>query len=315
MKIDPRAELPAEIARVTEPGHDETASSTHLACLPSGSVEVIIDRPNSRTKIIGVEAADLDSPLVQGLVDLTDDEDSNFDKLVLYARDQTEVPWVRAGFLREAELDGFFVDGTPAQLWARFGSRRERTEDEAHHHEVVAGCLEKTPAPPAPMPRGLRYRIAGVGDAARIGRILRETFPEYPSRLDDMTLASKIRSGTSLFAVIETSMGSIVAVASAEMDHERQNAEMTDCATLPEHRGQGLMRQLLWRLEQDLATRTPITSLYTLARAGEFGMNATFARLGYSFTGRLINNCRMPTGWESVNAWCRNSAVPLRVDG
>jgi hypothetical protein len=37
-------------------------------------------------------------------------------------------------------------------------------------------------------------------------------------------------------------------------------------------------------------------------------VNCAFAKLGYKYTGRLVNNCRMPTGWESMNVWCKTSS-------
>ena len=101
----------------------------------------------------------------------------------------------------------------------------------------------------------------------------------------------------------------MVAAASAEIDHCNKNAEMTDCATRPSARGQGLMAYLLWMLENDLQELYNITDLYTIARADEVGMNCVFSKLGYIYDGRLVNNCRMPNGWESMNVWCRQTSL------
>jgi putative beta-lysine N-acetyltransferase len=101
----------------------------------------------------------------------------------------------------------------------------------------------------------------------------------------------------------------MAAVASAEIDGARRNAEMTDCATRPSERGRGLMVWILRALERDLAREEGIIDLYTLARADEVGMNCAFAKLGYDYTGRLVNNCRMPNGWESMNVWCRTASA------
>ena len=83
---------------------------------------------------------------------------------------------------------------------------------------------------------------------------------------------------------------------------------MTDCATRPDQRGGGHMAYLLHRLAQDVRKERGITDLYTLARADEVGMNCVFGKLGYVYTGRLVNNCRMPNGWESMNVWCKSTA-------
>ena len=63
-------------------------------------------------------------------------------------------------------------------------------------------------------------------------------------------------------------------------------------------------------LEHEQYITGRIHDLYTLARADEVGMNCVFAKLGYAYTGRLVNNCRMPNGWESMNIWCKSADAP-----
>jgi hypothetical protein len=43
-----------------------------------------------------------------------------------------------------------------------------------------------------------------------------------------------------------------------------------------------------------------------IARAPSFGMNITFARMGYSFAGRLINNTNIGGQFEDMNVWHKN---------
>jgi hypothetical protein len=68
------------------------------------------------------------------------------------------------------------------------------------------------------------------------------------------------------------------------------------------------MSVILRNLERDLADEFGITDVYTIARANQAGMNCSFAKLGYTYTGRLVNNCRMPEGYESMNVWCRDAS-------
>ena len=54
---------------------------------------------------------------------------------------------------------------------------------------------------------------------------------------------------------------------------------------------------------------------FTLARAREIGVNCAFKKLGYCFGGRLKKNSLMPTGYESMNVWYKDSALlDLRFD-
>ena len=94
----------------------------------------------------------------------------------------------------------------------------------------------------------------------------------------------------------------LVALSSAEVDHDSRTVEMTDFATLPEFTGNSFASHLLERMEQDMKTRA-IRTAYTIARAISTGMNITFARAGYTYTGRLINNTNIAGNIESMNVW------------
>lgn len=302
----------AEARRVEEIFGPDAATASLAAVdveFAPGPAQLALDRPNRRVKAIGASAEDLGDPALRQLESLVrDHEETGLDKLIVYARGGDEMPWVRRGYFREGHIERFFADRAPAHLWSRFAGDRDETPEEAAHDEAVRACLAKDPRiPPDPVP-GYRYRVATEEDVPALGVLLRDTFPEYPTSIDDQALAEKVRLGENLFGVLETVDGQFAAAASAEIDALNRSAEMTDCATAPDHRGQGLMGRLLWQLEESLYAARRITDLYTLARAGQMGMNSTFSRLGYSFCGRLVNNCRMPTGFESMNVWCRSSA-------
>jgi putative beta-lysine N-acetyltransferase len=133
------------------------------------------------------------------------------------------------------------------------------------------------------------------------------TFKDYPTPISPDQISAAIHERTSHFRIVRDSTGALVACASAEIHHTRRSAELTDCATREDQRGKGLMSYILHALEEDLASDFSITDVYTIARAYEPGMNCSFAKLGYRYTGRLVNNCRMPDGFESMNVWCRNT--------
>ena len=94
----------------------------------------------------------------------------------------------------------------------------------------------------------------------------------------------------------------IVAAASAEINKQYRNAELTDCATAEGFQGKGYMRSLLLELERNLRTQG-ITCLYTIARAESFGMNKAFHDLGFAYSGRMTNNCFIFSGLEDMNVW------------
>ncbi len=94
----------------------------------------------------------------------------------------------------------------------------------------------------------------------------------------------------------------LAALASSEMDAENQNVEMTDFATLPPYRGGSLSVVLLEKMESVVQNQSMKTA-YTIARAVSVGMNITFARAGYIFSGTLVNNTNISGKVESMNVW------------
>ena len=101
--------------------------------------------------------------------------------------------------------------------------------------------------------------------------------------------------------------GTLAALSSAEIDLQAHNVEMTDFATLEPYRGRSLATGLLKAMEADMTHRN-IATAYTIARAPSFGMNITFARMGYTFAGRLVNNTNIDGGFEDMNVWYKRLA-------
>ena len=273
-----------------------------------GPREVVLDPPNLRVKTYDLSIADLAEPVLSGLIEGLADDTLPFTKLTVYARGDGELAWVARGFLKEGLIQGFFADGHDAEIWALYGDDdRSTTLRDAAHDRIVLIAEDKKPADPQ-LPSDLTCRIGIEAEAGPISALLQECFADYPTPLDAGTIGRSIRRESHRFRQLCNAQGETVAVASAEIDHRRKAAELTDCATRPDQRGRGLMSYLLRELERDMVRDYGIRDLYTLARADEVGMNCAFAKLGYVFTGRLVNNCRMPNGWESVNIWCRRAA-------
>lgn len=229
-------------------------------------------------------------------------------KLIAYARPGERPSWLELGFVHEGTIRGYFRDGSDAHLWAGYTrSIRSQPADIEMTDQSLSIALGKSqPRQLAPnLGAGYSSERARESEADEIAQLLRATFSQYPSPLEAEVIARQIRQSENCFRTIRDAQGQLAAVASAEMDHSRRSAEMTDCATRREHRGKGLMANLLWLLEQDVRHEFGIRDVYTLARAVEVGMNCAFSKLGYRFSGRLVNNCRMPLGWESMNVWCK----------
>jgi putative beta-lysine N-acetyltransferase len=152
-----------------------------------------------------------------------------------------------------------------------------------------------------PLPESITLRPAGPKDVHAMAVLYREVFESYPFPIHDPGYLRETMESHVDYFVAETTDG-LVGISSAEKDVENSNVEMTDFAVHPSARGHGLAMHLLKQMEAAMREQQ-IQTAFTIARAGEGGMNATFARLGYHFGGQLVNNTQICGRLETMNVW------------
>lgn len=271
----------------------------------TGSVDALYDPYNERLKLFDVTPAQLaDSAELFAMIGDSDPQHP-YTKVIVYARDGQD--FSALGLESEASIWGFFANGDTATLWCKYLSNERAKTVEFHDDErALSIAATKTAIDPV-LPKGYTCATATLHEAEIISELMNECFSDYPTPITTEFLRQNMKARTSIFRVARNPEGIPVACAAAEIHHTRQSAELTDCATIESERGNGLTMVLLRALERDLAEEMGITDVYTIARSSEIAMNCSFAKLGYAFTGRLMNNCRMPRGFESMNVWCRDT--------
>jgi beta-lysine N6-acetyltransferase len=275
---------------------------------PSGDIELQYDPYNRRLKFFDLKPGDVpESEDLKSCLLSDNSENPLYSKLIVYARQGTS-GWESLGFQREAVIHGFYGTGDDAELWAKYpDSRRAKDAEQDTNDKVHEIAQSKEPVDPV-LPDGYTCVPATEADVPEIAALMSEVFPDYPTPITPDYVLQNMRDRTSYFRLVRDAGGDLVACASAEIHHTRKSAELTDCATRQDQRGKGLMSSILRGLEKDLIAEFGITDAYTIARANQAGMNCSFKKLGYQYTGRLINNCRMPEGWESMNVWCLDTS-------
>jgi len=154
---------------------------------------------------------------------------------------------------------------------------------------------------PSPLPECLHFRKCAAEDVEGIVGLYRTVFERYPFPIHDSGYIHRTMDEDVVYFGIWEGQN-LVALSSAEMDTEELNVEMTDFAVLPDYRGLGLGLYLLNKMDMAMKEAGMITA-YTIARLRSKGMNATFLKAGYTYSGTLFKNTYISDGVESMNVY------------
>lgn len=229
------------------------------------------------------------------------------EKLIVKVRPDDTPAFEKLGYQREAFIGGYFA-GTDMHFMARYLTpERSHSPREADEAGIVRAVLLVPPSS-SPSPTS-KVSFAAIEDAEDLARFYRESFRIYPTPVYDPVHVRKTMEEGTVYVLIREG-GKLISAASAEINAKYKNAELTDCATAEGHEGRGFMRALLLALEENLKPRG-ITCFYTIARSASFGMNKVFHQLGYTFGGRMTQNCMIYSGMEDMNVWWKNSGTTI----
>ncbi|HOP05717.1 MAG TPA: putative beta-lysine N-acetyltransferase [candidate division Zixibacteria bacterium] len=216
-------------------------------------------------------------------------------------------PFEAAGYTVEAKILGFYNGVEAADFLGYYPDKKRRelsNEDELNEVIDITRRKNEGGASNRILPEHGVLRLCQPSDVARMAYIYREVFPSYPFPIDNPDYLLRTMRTHVLYFGVEVS-NILVSLSSAEMDEASGNVEMTDFATLPNYRGNSFATVLLEQMENAMRVRG-VKTAYTIARAISPGMNITFARCGYAFGGRLINNTNISGSIESMNVWYKS---------
>ncbi len=209
------------------------------------------------------------------------------------------------GFVCEGHISGFFKGETAYCMSYFLKPYRKECKNRMAIQKILndvekIDVVHDTPQ----LHKGYSIALAEASDAQSLADLYGEVFASYPTPLMQRDYVEYlITNQKSIFAKILHGE-KLVSAASAEVNWELGNAEMTDCATLTEHTRKGLMRYAIYYLENDMRQKN-INTFYSISRAMSPGINIIFKKLGYTYTGTLINNCHICGQFEDMNLWVK----------
>ncbi|WP_372661707.1 putative beta-lysine N-acetyltransferase [Cohnella sp.] len=269
---------------------------------PDFTMQVFFDPFNLRLRVDGYQGHT--DAIMTRVMELS--RQHGFTKAFVKAREADWKSFLSRGFILEGIFKGYY-NGNDAYSVACYLSDERRTSDYGTKEDGILQNVLEMPRklPDSTLPAGYTLRIARESDVKTLARLYTDVFQIYPTQMNDPAYIAKVMKDATVFYIIVYE-GQIVSTASAEINSQYYHAEMTDCATLQDHRQHGFMKVLIKTLEEDLLLRN-IHCFFSLSRALSFGMNAVLHQLGYEYTGRLTKNCYISDKLEDMNLWVKRS--------
>ncbi|MDD3024163.1 MAG: putative beta-lysine N-acetyltransferase [Syntrophomonadaceae bacterium] len=263
-------------------------------------VNIYLDHTNGRLKILDYQC--ISNNILRDIIDFAKDE--GLGKIISNCRIKLLKPFTSSGFVIEGIINGFF-QGDDAYCISYFiDPQRQSSPKKEAGESILYQCLSDTKRLSPQGKHKYMIRPANVRDIPEMIKLFSTVFESYPSPVFSIEYLEKVMREHVMFKVAEED-GEIIGIASADMDRLNLNAEITDCATYPEHRGKGILQNIVYSLETDLKEKGFCTA-YSLSRAVNPGINKALSRLEYKYSGRLINNCHICGGFEDMNVWVKN---------
>ncbi|MFS0781533.1 putative beta-lysine N-acetyltransferase [Bacillus sp. 1P06AnD] len=224
------------------------------------------------------------------------------EKIIFKAKREEYISLLSKGFVCEAMVDRFFA-GSDAFFFSKFYAHERRNSKFWVEEDQLLVQIEKGAARPEKPNPPFTIVTCTKEHAEQLSALYKHVFKVYPVPMDDPAYVAECMDKGSVF-IAYLHEGRLVSAVCGDISKAEWNAEITDCATLPEYRQYGLMQRLISLLEKKLAEKH-ILCLYSIARAKSYGMNAAFKKLGYSYRGRLVNNCYIFEDLEDMNMWVK----------
>ena len=263
-------------------------------------VNLYIDYTSERLKILNFSC--LSENTIWDIIKYAKQE--KLGKIIINCRIQFLDYFLACGFVIEGIIKGYFL-GEDATCMAFFiDEKRKKSAMEEDQNRIIDYCLSNANSFALIGNRSYTIRRAVKNDIPQMIELFSIVFETYPSPVFCSNYLQNIMQEQVLFKVAEE-QGKIISIASADRDRINLNAEITDCATYSEYRGRNIISEIIYSLEADLKADGFITA-YSLSRAKNIGINKTLNKLGYKYSGRLLNNCHISGGYEDMNVWVKD---------
>lgn len=230
-------------------------------------------------------------------------KENNYSKIFIKAESSLAAYFMEKGYILEARVPGFDLGKTEGLFLGKFLDEKRAVDKRALDQENILKSAQKVNFRRSGKKDRPHPQVCALGKAesSELAQLYRKVFESYPFPIFEPAYLEKTMEDHIAYYGIRIG-GKLVAAASAEMNEQMKNVEMTDFATLNSQRGKGLALELLEAMEADMKQRGFCTA-FTICRALSLGINRTFFKNGYKHGGTLVNNTHIDGQIESMHVW------------
>lgn len=236
----------------------------------------------------------------------------NYTKIFAKVPDDCTKQFLENGYVVEATVPHFFNGKEHCSFMGKFtNDERSVPLDKELNKKVLVNALSKSVLDSVQSNMD-KYKLNGEftfnkaqhSDSSKMAKLYEQVFDSYPFPIfDPEYIKETMNNNVIYFGIWKGS--EIIALSSCEMSIEDKNVEMTDFAVLKEYRGYKFSCFLLEQMEQEMK-KHKINTAYTIARSRSYGMNNTFAKGGYRYSGVLVRNTHIGGEIEDMNVWFKS---------
>lgn len=225
-------------------------------------------------------------------------------KILATVHKEDRLLFINNGFVQEAVIDGYFKGKIGYNVSYFYDTDRAISYRINEEDDIVEKAKEYKGQYKRLQNSGFFIRTANLKDAEELAHLYDTVFQTYPMPVHNVEYIKNVIHNNTVFFKVAEHNNKIVSSASADLNYELLNAEITDCATFQEFREKGLLSELVYHLESSLKEKHFMT-LFSVARAILPGINIVFSKHGYQYTGRQINNSNIMNKLEDMNIWVK----------
>ncbi|WP_196593544.1 putative beta-lysine N-acetyltransferase [Pectinatus sottacetonis] len=263
-------------------------------------VKLLVDFINRRLKVVKYRCSDYDI-LCRELYRTA--QKYKLEKILLIAKSDDWKKFFVKSFVLEA-LHPAFYDGEDGFHMSLFlAADRFKAENYILHKKILQTVISHPKSKLKPLGQDFSIDSVARNDIKELTELYSKIFKTYPTPINDPDYFKKMLHKDYIFKVVRYK-GNIVSAASLDINMTDKNAELTDCATLKDYGGKGLMANIIKALEQE-AKQKGLRTIYTIARACSIGINKVFYNQEYEYCGQLIKNCDICGQFEDMNVWSK----------